>query len=124
MKDAVLLPRPKRRPPILVGGNGPKRTLPLAARYADEWNAVYIAADKFATKNRHLSTLIAKMGREQKAVKRSLMLPFQWVQGKKGHDVLAAYVEGGCERFMIQITEYDDLDPIKSWAARHLPAFQ
>lgn len=123
VKDAVLLPRPKRRTPILIGGNGPKRTLPLAARYADEWNAVYIDADKFATKNRHLSTLIAKMGREQKAVKRSLMLPFQWVQGKKGHDVLAAYVEGGCERFMIQITEYDDLSPVEDWAAQHLPAF-
>ena len=28
--------------PILIGGNGPKKTLPLVrAKYADEWNAVY-----------------------------------------------------------------------------------
>ena len=49
MKDAILLPRPERQggPPILVGGNGEKRTLPLAARYADEWNAVYITAERF-----------------------------------------------------------------------------
>jgi alkanesulfonate monooxygenase SsuD/methylene tetrahydromethanopterin reductase-like flavin-dependent oxidoreductase (luciferase family) len=34
LRDAVLLPRPGRRggPPILVGGAGPTRTLPLAAR--------------------------------------------------------------------------------------------
>ncbi len=41
LKDAILLPRPARQggPPILVGGNGEKRTLPLVARYADQWNA-------------------------------------------------------------------------------------
>ena len=26
-------------PPIWIGGNGPKRTLPLVARYADVWHA-------------------------------------------------------------------------------------
>ena len=35
LQDAVLLPRPAHpnRPPILIGGNGEKRTLPLAARF-------------------------------------------------------------------------------------------
>jgi alkanesulfonate monooxygenase SsuD/methylene tetrahydromethanopterin reductase-like flavin-dependent oxidoreductase (luciferase family) len=40
-------PRPGG-PPIVIGGNGPRRTLPWAARYADEWNAVFVTADEFA----------------------------------------------------------------------------
>ena len=123
VKDAVLLPRPPRRMPILIGGNGPKRTLPLAARYADEWNAVFVQTDEFVQRNQRLSELIDAEGRAQSAVKRSLMLPFEWVEGDKAVDVLSGYIEAGCERFMIQITEYDDLEPVESWAAENLAKF-
>jgi alkanesulfonate monooxygenase SsuD/methylene tetrahydromethanopterin reductase-like flavin-dependent oxidoreductase (luciferase family) len=34
------LPLSSPRPKILVGGDGPKRTLPLVARYADAWNVI------------------------------------------------------------------------------------
>ena len=41
LHDASLRPVPvqKPHPPIWVGGTGPKRTLPLAARFADVWHA-------------------------------------------------------------------------------------
>lgn len=40
IKDALLLPKPKQKPhpPLLIGGGGEKRSLLMAARYADEWN--------------------------------------------------------------------------------------
>ena len=41
LRAAQLLPRPVQlpHPPIWIGGTGPRRTLPLAARYADVWHA-------------------------------------------------------------------------------------
>ncbi|HET6211760.1 MAG TPA: LLM class F420-dependent oxidoreductase [Micromonosporaceae bacterium] len=38
---ARLNPPPVRRPPVLIGGVGPQRTLPLVARYADVWHAMF-----------------------------------------------------------------------------------
>jgi F420-dependent oxidoreductase-like protein len=75
VKEAILLPRPSRSggPPVLIGGNGRKRTLPLAARYADEWNAVYQTPENFASLNAELDELIEKQGRQAGEVRRSLM---------------------------------------------------
>ncbi|MBP1692670.1 MAG: Luciferase-like monooxygenase, partial [Chloroflexi bacterium] len=75
LNNAILLPRPQRRggPPILIGGNGEKRTLPLVARLADEWNAVYVTAAEFARLNVRLDELLQAEGREQGEVRRSLM---------------------------------------------------
>ena len=41
LRDARLQPRPVQqpRPPIWIGGSGPRRTLPLVARYADAWHS-------------------------------------------------------------------------------------
>ncbi|GAB4396693.1 MAG: LLM class F420-dependent oxidoreductase [Anaerolineales bacterium] len=75
LKDALLLPRPQRPggPPLLIGGNGEKRTLPLVAHFADEWNAVYIPADEFNRLNTHLNHLLHANHRNPASVRRSLM---------------------------------------------------
>lgn len=44
--DSPALPKPTRRPPIIVGGGGPRRTPRLAATFADEFNAGFSSADK------------------------------------------------------------------------------
>lgn len=76
IEEAILLPRPKRPggPPILIGGNGPKRTLPLAARFADEWNAVYLTAKDFAHRSKLLDQLMKEAGRKPAEIRRSLMM--------------------------------------------------
>ncbi len=75
LNNAILLPRPHRPggPPILIGGNGPNKTLPLVVKFADEWNGVYISPDKYASTNALLNDLLLEAGREPVYVKRSLM---------------------------------------------------
>lgn len=75
LQDAILLPRPARPggPPILVGGNGPVRTLPLAARFADEWNAVYLSMEEFSRLNKILDERLDERGRAPSSVRRSMM---------------------------------------------------
>ena len=123
VKDAVLLPRPRRRTPILIGGNGPKRSLPLAVRYADEWNGVFLDVDSYRARNARLTELLERAGRDPRSVKRSLMGPFAWAEGTKGIERLEAYIDAGCERFMLQILDYDELSPVEAWAAEHLARF-
>jgi len=76
LHEGILLPRPQRTngPPILIGGNGFKRTLPLTARYAQEWNAVMTTPDRFSELNHHLDTLLTAEGRKPEEVKRSMMV--------------------------------------------------
>lgn len=75
LHEAVLLPRPQRPsgPRILIGGTGLKRTLPLAARFADEWNATFLPSADFARLNAHLDDLLAREGRSPESVTRSMM---------------------------------------------------
>ena len=75
LKEAVVLPKPKRAggPRILVGGNGYRHTLRLAARYADEWNAVYLPPDEYKRLNHRLDELLIEEGRSLRDVKRSMM---------------------------------------------------
>jgi alkanesulfonate monooxygenase SsuD/methylene tetrahydromethanopterin reductase-like flavin-dependent oxidoreductase (luciferase family) len=75
LKDAILLPRPQSGgPPLLIGGNGPKRTLPLAARFSDEWNGVFLTPEGFTELNDRLDELIETHGRHPDDVRRSLMV--------------------------------------------------
>ena len=77
LKGAVLLPRPRRPggPPLLIGGTGPKRTLPLVARYADIWNVAMVTPDVLQEKLKLLDALIAAAGRKPGDVARTLMIP-------------------------------------------------
>ena len=72
---ATLLPRPLRPggPRILIGGNGPKRTLPLVARYADIWNAVGLTPETFRERSAILDQRLDEAGRRPGDVRRTLM---------------------------------------------------
>ncbi len=76
LDGATLLPRPQRPggPAILIGGNGPKRTLPLVARYADIWNATFLPPQTFRERSAQLDALLSAAGRQPGEVRRTMML--------------------------------------------------
>jgi len=77
LRDALILPRPQRpgRPPILIGGSGPRRTLPLVARYADIWNAEVVRPEALHERSAHLDQLLRAVGRQPTDVKRTVNVP-------------------------------------------------
>jgi len=75
--DARCNPKPlQKRLRIWIGGQGEKRTLRAAARYADGWNAPYIDPKVWAAKNAVLDDWCAKEGRDPRAVLRSVNVGF------------------------------------------------
>jgi F420-dependent oxidoreductase-like protein len=146
LHEATLLPRPARPggPSILIGGNGEKRTMAMVAKYADEWNAVFLPALDFARLSSHLDDRLLKLGRDPRSVKRSMMagLLFGKVQEnvdeqlsernqtaeelrKKGVVVgvgeevfaqLTALQEAGLQGIMLQWLDLDDLKSLEALA--------
>lgn len=70
-------PKPARNPiPLLIGGKGRKRTLPLAAREAAEWNLSKLDADAFRELSGVLDENCREIGRDPSTIKRSVMTTY------------------------------------------------
>ncbi|MCC6790433.1 MAG: LLM class F420-dependent oxidoreductase [Thermomicrobiales bacterium] len=148
LEEALLLPRPARAggPPIVIGGNGPKRTLPLAATFADEWNAVYVTAERFRELSGKLDRLVEAEGRATSDVRRTLMTrvvigrteaeAIAKIDGdvaalrERGvivgdpsqvADALNALNEAGVQRVMAQWLDMDDIAGAELLASRVFP---
>jgi alkanesulfonate monooxygenase SsuD/methylene tetrahydromethanopterin reductase-like flavin-dependent oxidoreductase (luciferase family) len=77
LHEAELRPRPQRPggPQLLVGGAGPRRTLPLVARYADIWSAAQLTPEEVRDRSARLDALLGEVGRPPQAVKRTMIAP-------------------------------------------------
>jgi F420-dependent oxidoreductase-like protein len=152
LDGAVLLPRPARPggPPILIGGNGMNKTLPLTARFADEWNGVYLSPDDYRQRITRLDELLDDLGRPRSAVKRSMMTqciiaatdaevrsklartpgapepdtPSQ-VIGTPAQviDQIGRYADAGLQRIMLMLRDQQDMAAIELLASAVLPHF-
>jgi len=146
IRGGTLLPRPqvKGGPRILIGGGGEKRTLPLVARFADEWNCVMLTPEAFSKKNIVLDNLLAAAGRKPESVRRSMMTPCifgkdeaslnEKVSGREttieelqGRGVITGSTntvkeqlgkleEAGVQRVMLQWLDLDDMDGLEALA--------
>lgn len=149
LKDAMLAPRSPRSdgPPLVIGGNGPKRTLPLAAKYADEWNAVNRTPEQYRDLSTRLDELLQQEGRDAASVKRTMMtrsvigkddaqvrskiddetrerlLARGGVVGTPGEivDILGRHAEAGVQGIVIQLMDMDDISSLELFASQVLP---
>ena len=77
LRHAPNNPRPvQRRLSLWIGGAGEKRTLRTAARFADGWNAPYLAPAEWKRKNDVLDRWCAELGREGRAIARTINVGF------------------------------------------------
>jgi F420-dependent oxidoreductase-like protein len=82
LAETICEPQPIRRPPILIGGDGEKKTLRLVAQYADIWNSMATDADELNHKidvlNRHCDSVGRDPGEIRKTAGGLLVLdPFE-----------------------------------------------
>ena len=59
----------------MIGGRGEKRTLRIAAEFADEWNCTRVDLDTFRHKREVLAKHCAAVRRDPETIERSLMIP-------------------------------------------------
>jgi alkanesulfonate monooxygenase SsuD/methylene tetrahydromethanopterin reductase-like flavin-dependent oxidoreductase (luciferase family) len=70
-------PKPPRgKIPLLMGGRGEKRALPMVAREAVEWNLSHMDGEEYAQKKKVLDEACRAIGRDPSTIRHSVMANF------------------------------------------------
>jgi F420-dependent oxidoreductase-like protein len=111
LTDCEALPKPIQRPhpPLLVGGKGRRRTLDVAARWADEYNAFHVEPDVFRGLRERLDEALVAVGREPGSVRLSLMTPLDGWSAELSREYEAA----GVERVFLQHFDHENLGAVE-----------
>jgi F420-dependent oxidoreductase-like protein len=86
LHDAFLRPVPVQQPhpPIWIGGTGPTRTLPLAARFADVWHA-FGTPNSLREASARLDSLAVEAGRDPASIMRAGSLSLDDLETARRH---------------------------------------
>jgi F420-dependent oxidoreductase-like protein len=149
LEGCPALPRPVQdRPPLIMGGKGPRRTPSLAARYADEFNGVFTSVEETEQVFERVRAACRDAGREPSSMTWSVAVTIMCgaddgevarrarAAGREpgsygGGDVagtpdqvverLGRYAELGVTRVYLQVLDLHDLDHLELIAARVAP---
>jgi alkanesulfonate monooxygenase SsuD/methylene tetrahydromethanopterin reductase-like flavin-dependent oxidoreductase (luciferase family) len=70
-------PKPVHNPmPLLIGGKGRKRTIPLVAREAAEWNVSRLDMDLYKEASADLEAACREIGRDPRSIRHSVMTSY------------------------------------------------
>lgn len=95
LRDAQMRPVPVQRPhpPIWIGGSGPRRTLPLVARYADVWHA-FGTPNSLREASERVDQLAVEAGRDPSDILRAASLSLDDLDTARKH--AAKWRGAGC----------------------------
>jgi F420-dependent oxidoreductase-like protein len=144
--DSPALPKPAQspKPPVIIGGAGPRRTPELAARFADEFNVPFRSLGETAATYERVREACAKAGREALPVfsaAQTIAVGRTDAEAKKRADAIGGapplsgtpnqvveqigrFAELGAQRMALQVldlSDLDHLDVIMSEVAPQLP---
>jgi F420-dependent oxidoreductase-like protein len=140
LNDPPPIRRP--RPPILIGGNGERRTLRIVARYADLCN-IYGSVEEVARKYAALRRHCDEVGRPYEAIGRTINYWALLARDEAERAAKAArfpdapsidtaeetvallkkYEAVGTQLAIVKILDGGDLEPVRHFAEAVLPAF-
>ena len=86
LREARLRPVPVQRPhpPIWIGGSGPRRTLPLVARFADVWHS-WGSPNSLREANERIDQLAIEAGRDPASIMRASSLSLDDLDTARRH---------------------------------------
>ena len=87
LAETICQPQPVRRPPILIGGGGERKTLRLVAQYADVWNSTDSEIDVLTHKIDVLTRHCETVGRDVAEIRKTVGFfedPFENLDGYLG----------------------------------------
>ena len=107
-------PRPVQdKLPIWVGGGGEKRTLRIAARYADGWNVPFVDPAAFAAKRDVLRRHCDDVGRDPAEIRCAVNVGLAWTEeslvqqfGAIARQVRPGVLGGSVEQVVDRIGQY------------------
>jgi len=105
-----LRPGPVGRLPILIGGQGERRTLRLVAQYADMWNG-YGDAETIRTKNAVIDRWCAEIGRDPAEIERTV-----WIE-RADPELMRSLVDAGAQHLILGLRAPYDLREVERLVA-------
>jgi len=140
LTDARNEPRPiQAKVPIWIGGGGEKRTLKIAARYADGWNVPFISPEEFGRKKLVLAEHCDAVGRDPGDIRCAVNLGLAYDEASLRQqfgaiaefvrpgvlsgtddeilDRIGEYVQAGADQVNIALRAPFDLDALERFSA-------
>ncbi len=110
-----LLPLQQPRPPLVIGGIGLRRTLPLVAKWADHWNyyGVTMTPQDFRRRHHRLEELCQERGRNPGSIAASVQLLYQ-DDPQEAASQAAGYLEAGADEIVVSFRTPVDLGTVEA----------